>query len=184
MEFLKSSKGKFIVTVSAAPIIFFLILYFVMGWLFTEIRNASYSVSGGEASLIFLDKRAATAEENKKAIEGITRDIERMKRASFNKEHPLEFIETLENIARLSGGLVEITPVEDKNSLNIFLVSAVGNFPNIFKFLKLLEVMPYEIFIEEANFEKNSSESSSAIFSSTKRPSGGIVLNLTIKTSP
>lgn len=183
MDFFKSSKGKFAATVILAPGLLLLILYGIVWKLFIEIRNSSYAVSAGRSSLEFSGKRLVIAEENQKALEDYAEDVERMKKTIFYKERPLEFIETLENIARLSGSIIEITPIEGKDSLNIFLVSAEGDFPSLFKFLKLIEVMKYQVVIEEANFEKSSSVVSvTGQAAKSAAVSGQMRLNLTLKT--
>lgn len=183
MEFFKSSKGKFIATIILASSLLIGILYGIVWKLFIGIRNSSYVISADRASLEFLGKRSAVAEENQKALQNIAADEERMKKTSFDKEKPLEFIEALENIARLSGSLIEITPIEGRDSLSVFLIAAEGDFPSLFKFLKLAEVMKYHVTIEEANFEKRvGSGSFGSIAQSASSAGGPMRLNLTLKT--
>ena len=181
MNFFKSSKGKFIATVAIAVGMLFLILYIVVWGLFIKIRNSSYIISTNSASLQFLSKRSQAAEENERIIRNISADEERIRKTLFDKDRPLEFIEALENVARLSGGSVEITPVESNDSLSTFLIAAEGDFPSLFKFLKLVEVMQYQVDIEEANFEKRVGVSAQA----SNQPvlgAGPMRLNLTLKT--
>lgn len=182
MEFFKSSKGKFIAAVILVPSLMLAILYGLVWKIFISIRNSSYVISSDRASLEFLGKRSQVAETNQKAIQSVASDAERMKKTLFDKDRPLEFIEALENIARLSASAVEIIPVEDNDSLNIFLITAEGDFPSLFEFLKLLEVMKYQVAIEEANFEKRVGASSLGSVPQSALGTGPMKLNLTLKT--
>lgn len=182
LEFLKSSKGKFLATAIIASGILLFILYEIVWGLFIKIRNSSYVISADSSSLQFLSMRSQAAEESEKAILNVAIEEEKIKKTIFDKDRPLEFIEALENIARISGSLIEITPIEGKDSLSTFLIAVEGDFPSLFKFLKLVEVMQYKISIEEANFEKRSGQSSLGSLAQQSLSAGSMRLNLTLKT--
>jgi hypothetical protein len=181
MNFLNSSRNRFLATAVSAIFLLAASFYFITWGIFNGIRQSSAAISAARSSLNFFDKRKEAARANEDNLQKLKNDLERIKKSFFEKDNPLDFIETLEKTAKISSVLSEITPVEgESDSSRTFLISAAGNYPNLFKFLKLIEIMPYKVSIEKANFRKQLAGGAPLKLGETAR-AGDLRLDLTIK---
>ncbi|MBI2640413.1 MAG: hypothetical protein HYW91_00830 [Candidatus Sungbacteria bacterium] len=123
-----------------------------------ELRRIETEISASEAER----KSARAFEELSEARDG---DLERIRGFSPNRERPVEFIENLEMAAKDTGNSITLDFDEGRSKTNgrlIFRVTAEGDENGPRNYLKLLELMPYEIRIEDVVFQQITADVSSA----------------------
>lgn len=90
-------------------------------------------------------------------LETRSKDIARIQRIAIDRQRPLQFIETIEQIARITHtqsalGVNEIK--DDKQSL-LFHVTWEGEEKNVRTMLALLQKLPFQIVIQDMSFQKD-----------------------------
>lgn len=110
---------------------------------------------------------AALEEERKLArlaediFDGYNSEISRIERFLVKKDAPVDFIEELEGLARSTGTSLLISSAGG-STLGGFLplrLEIKGGGDGVLRFLKLLELMPHDIRVEEINWNKNAPQS-------------------------
>lgn len=83
-------------------------------------------------------------------------DIKKVKEFFIDRKEPVLFIEQLEEIARTTRNKVALTIDEEKGETNslMFRVSVQGSEATVRMMLTLIELMPYQIAVEDIIFEK------------------------------
>ena len=88
-------------------------------------------------------------------------DLARINKIFINKEKPVEFVEDLESLAKISGNLFVIDLDETKSAEGkdlFFRLAVDGNQASVTRYLKALELMPYKMSVKEAAFQRIDSD--------------------------
>lgn len=150
------------------------IIFIILIFLLTAIAIAVgfwafYSANGATNEIIIVKKDAAEIERreaNIKMLEelilSIVSEEAKVADAFTDSDNLVLFIENLEAAARGSGVLLEIESAEFADSggesLPHFRLKTSGSFGGNFRFLRLLEAMPFQLELNDASFSVYSSE--------------------------
>lgn len=96
----------------------------------------------------------------KDIIKNSTGDREKIAKYFLNKDQVVTYIETLENLATKTNVLLETTV--SPGSLQDYELRINGTYSNVFRFISLLEQMPYYSKIRTVSLAKNSQVETSA----------------------
>ena len=132
----------------------------VFGWLYISMASA---VGRADSSLALVREKVADLERERHLARNFERilgerkeELARIETFFVDHEHPLEFIERLENLAKITGNSpalgVEGSPAE--RSQLTFRITLDGNETSITQYLKLFELLPYQIGVEEFTMQK------------------------------
>lgn len=88
-------------------------------------------------------------------------DLERINAFFVDRARPLDFVESLQRAARMTGNFAEFTVDERASSGGdlLFRASVEGTGGSVMRYIQALEFLPYIVLMEEVNFEKIPAES-------------------------
>lgn len=158
--------------------------------LLRHILESRPAISAAEQRIAALDQERAhfLALERRVAKEADV--FRRIEKTTLSLSEPLPFIELVEALAKEQGIqarlLVRDAPTREFQN---FQIVAEGNFPHTHHYLRILELMPYQVTFSGFRlefFERGSSEVSiqnkSAVLSSKKPVISRLTLDLAIRT--
>ncbi len=90
-------------------------------------------------------------------IKNRSQDIKRIRYIAIDAERPLRFIETIEQIGRITDVEVALTVNEKKNDVRelLFQTTLQGNEKDVRAMLALIEELPYQINITHISFQRD-----------------------------
>lgn len=132
----------------------------ILGWLFWLMLGF---VQGAEINILELKNKISSLEKDIKQAGQLeliqkerTQDFARLEKFFADKERPIEFIETLEKVAKDSKNEISISFDENKskNGKLFFKLNIIGNETSILQYLKLLELISYPLGVENLTWQK------------------------------
>lgn len=134
------------------------------GWfyLYSVIANQKRAVNEARSDLALIEKKASDSRSLKTFMDGIKKETEKIDAVFLNEEMLVNFIEDVEDISRKTGVFLEINSIKTgkKGDLGAnFIFKLSGGFGEIFRFLGLLENMPYQIIIKKAHLRSEGKSS-------------------------
>ena len=159
-------------------------------WLFTRIESDHASLGMIESSIAFLRNERGEAQNASLIMKTREHDIERLNRFAVDAEWPVEFVEHMEHVAEMTKNTITLDVDETKKVRGelMFRVVVDGNMKSVFRYLKLVELMPYDIAIHEAILQQISSVSALKVSSDTRpapliTPTARLTLLIRVKTT-
>lgn len=128
-------------------------------------------VREGERAIREVEGKIAASKEREEAARAASAllqqrrgDIARITAFLVDKEKPVVFIETIENLAKNTGNRLELTLAGDerKDSELAFIALVQGTEEGVMRYLKLLELLPYAITFDTVRFERTPSDTGTA----------------------
>ncbi|MBI2122466.1 MAG: hypothetical protein HYT98_05135 [Candidatus Sungbacteria bacterium] len=110
-----------------------------------------------------LEKEREAVRELASLLKSRESTLTRIQKFLVRRDEPLEFIETLENTAKATGNAVALDFDSEKSKKGdelVFRVIIDGTRVGVFRYIRLLELLPYHIRIDEVAYQKLSGESS------------------------
>lgn len=120
------------------------------------IENSDARLQNIESKIFSFEEERTLARTAEGVIKARRDDIGRINGFFVDRERPIEFIESLERIAKETRNKMALDFDEgrSKEERLFFRITAEGEEKNVRKFLRLLEFMPYEIRIEDLSFQR------------------------------
>lgn len=154
---------KFVFTVSLAIVGVGLLAWFFW-WTVRTVDSVRLEIAE-------INSRIASREEQRKSVlafarlvEGRPHDFERIVGHLIDPSNPVTFIEALEGLAKKTQNKIKLdvgSATISEGEL-IFNVAVEGTKQNVFKYLKLVELLPYELTIEGFDFNASGTRTQSA----------------------
>lgn len=128
----------------------------VLGWLFIRVKKASVALKETADKIALLETERKTARETQILFKVRAEDLTKINRFFVDRERPVEFIENLEKIAQKTKGqiVIDFDEGRSKEKNLFFRLTVDGSEAGTRKYLKLLELMPYKIGVENVTFQK------------------------------
>lgn len=134
-------------------------------------------VGTAAASLESLVAKIHSEEENQRqarVLRGVLEDrageVARARSFFVVKSEPVAFIEFLEGLAHKTNNVLVIDPRAVPNDPNLHLLLGIdGTEKSALQYLSLLELAPYDIHIEDLNFQKLNTASAGSIAEQAKQ---------------
>lgn len=135
---------------------------FIAGFSAAGFWRLAQGVTRGESRLQVIESQIASLEEERKLarsgaslLEAHRRDLERFRKIAVNRERPVEFIETLENLAKDTKNTIVLDFDEGRSSPDSLLLrlTVEGSEESTRQYLSLLEFLPHEIRVEELTLQ-------------------------------
>lgn len=148
-------KQKFIFTISA--VIFAVAAQAALYWQFySKVREERERLSMIEADIRSSESERAAARKIDEVVSSHEDEIRRIEKFFVDPERPVDFIESLENLARKTRNQVALSVESSPKDQHIFSfrVSADGKEEELVKYLRLLELLPYEIQVDEISLQR------------------------------
>lgn len=147
---------KLIIT-AFVSIVFIGILAWFLGTASSDVLNSVDILSSIESRIATLEFDRRTALAVAEVIRKHSSDFERIGKFLIDRERPVEFIEALENLANSTDNEIAIDVVAaergaSKDTLS-FRLTIEGSSASVFRYLRLLELMPYHISAEDFNYQ-------------------------------
>jgi hypothetical protein len=135
-------------------VVIFVFTYFI----YNDIRQKNKNYSLFTKDLNFQNTKKDYLDSSQKTIDSISLELNEINSSIVSKEGEVQFIETLESLAKRTGLGIEINSLvfdanSTSNSVDILKVKAQtnGSWIDSYKFIKLLESMPFKIKINKLN---------------------------------
>ena len=109
-------------------------------------------------------------------------DIQRLQNLVIDRQRPLRFIETIEQIGRLTNTKIALNVSDAKGNTNslVFNATLEGQEEKIRMMLALIQTLPYQISIEGISFQRGTANT---FQSNQEGSSGGTRLLLTMRVN-
>lgn len=128
-------------------------------WLLSRsVTRTQDSIQRIRSEILMLEEERKFARVVQSFLDKRGDDIAGLDKIFIDRERPVEFIETLENLARTTGNRLTIEFNEGVSTKTIlsFRLTIEGAESSTKKYLELLELLPYIIKIENLSFQKYS----------------------------
>lgn len=157
----------------------------IFWWLYRAVDNATVELANVRTNLKTLEDDREAARQISAVLENNEIAVERMQKFPVNAQKPLEFIETLEDLARSTGSTAALDLDSQKKSKTDELtlrVTVEGTRSGILTYIKLLELLPHIIHIDEINYQTVTDSRPAA--NSGAHGTGGnrLLITLSVKT--
>ncbi len=160
-------------------------------WLVSQIKNLEGSIRSIKSELILLEKERTAVRKINFWLEEKNSDVARIKKFFVERDEIVEFIETLEGLAKNSGNKIALDYDEFKSQGEylFFRLTADGTEKSVRRYLEAMEFLPYEIRTADIAFQKltQGRENTSLAASGTKLPeiiiTHRLIIGIMVKTS-
>ena len=157
----------------------------------SQIKNLEGSIRSIKSELILLEKERTAVRKINFWLEEKNSDVARIKKFFVERDEIVEFIETLEGLAKNSGNKIALDYDEFKSQGEylFFRLTADGTEKSVRRYLEAMEFLPYEIRTADIAFQKltQGRENTSLAASSTKIPeiiiTHRLIIGIMVKTS-
>ncbi len=138
-------------SIIAITISFFLIIVSIAGtwFLYREMQMITTEIQIIREEIASLEAENGAIRDFQAVRSRRADDIERINKFFIEKDRPLDFIESLESLGRVTHSTLAIDAggLSKESDYFTFRLAIDGNQENTFKFLTLLERMPYTIIV-------------------------------------
>lgn len=150
-----TSRQNFFLTIvlSLAGFSFFGLVLII---LLNQTKTASVVLRQSAEKIAELETKIKLAGEMQVLIKDRAGDLSKINKFFVDRERPVGFIEDLEGIAKKTKNRIAIDFMEtrSKGKSLFFKLTIEGSESSTRKYLKLLELMPYKIRVEDLTFQK------------------------------
>lgn len=123
----------------------------LFSWFSWNINRSEVLIRNIKSKLIALEEERKFARTARAFLKEREPDLKRIDQFAIDRERPVEFIEALENLARKTSNTLALEFDEGRSTAKhlSFRMTLQGEEENAHRYLKLLELLPYFIRIEE-----------------------------------
>lgn len=184
--FMSMTLGKkFFITIIAA-VLAAAALAALYGWLYSHIRKEKERLSGFEYDISLSEKGRAAARSLSVLFSEHEADIRRIENFFVDPNQPVDFIESLERLARQTGNhaVLSIESAPKDQHMFSFRLSAEGAEEKLIKYVRMLELLPYEIHMDEISLQRSLGQEtgSGGAKESSVAPTHRLTLLIRVKT--
>jgi hypothetical protein len=143
-----------------ATSIFTLLLVVLLGSMFwmlsSRVQGFSERLSEIEAKISSLEEERRRARALELVFEDRKLPLKRLESLLIPADKPVEFIESLEELARSTGNelSLDLASGASRKGVLSFRITVEGTAESSSRYLELLELMPYEIVVEELSLQR------------------------------
>lgn len=138
-------------------------LYYLFPFtVFSGIEEASRMIREARSRIMFFDLAARESEQNEKRILGEEKVLEAVHAAFLDRGEPLQFIESIELIARNTGVHLSLDLLGEGEE-PAFRLTVLGSAFNAFNFLKKAENAPIIFSVQQMVVDRLRPEEASAV---------------------
>lgn len=141
-------KQKSIITIVFSGVVLFALTG--GAWYLYKIMNSINSeIQATRSEIASIESENDVIREFQQLVTKRAPDINRVHALFIEADRPLRFIETIESLGRTTKNLITLDAQSPGNDTQYFTfrITAEGEKRNVFRFLDLLEHMPYEITV-------------------------------------
>ena len=122
----------------------------------SSILSSSERLAEVESKIASLEEERRRARASEFIFEERELSLKRLESFFIPSEKPVGFIESLEELARLTGNELSLDLVtgEPREGLFSFRITVEGTAESSSRYLALLELMPHEIIVEELSLQR------------------------------
>ncbi|NOY35480.1 MAG: hypothetical protein GXP44_00960 [bacterium] len=130
------------------------------GWfyLFSVIGAQKEKIAEARLNLALVEKKAADSKSLKSLMEDIAEKRGKIDDVFLNNETIIKFIKALENLSGQTGVFLKLNSInvgKDGGSGANFRFNVSGDFGGIFKYLELVENLPYKVSVKKSYIQLN-----------------------------
>ena len=129
----------------------------VFGWIFITLQNSEASLGELLSGILSEQEGRISLQRAGRLMEDKKDDIQRVDNFLVARANPVNFIESLEDLARQTQNKIVIDLDEAKSQANkhlVFRLTVDGTQKSALKYSELLEFLPYQISVQELSFQK------------------------------
>ncbi len=150
-----SSRQKLFLTI-AVSLTVLSFLSWVLAKLLNQAKTASTVLRGSAEKIFELEAKRKLADEMRILIKDRAEDLAKINKFFVDRERPVEFIENLEEVGKKTKNrvFIDFDEARSKGKNLYFKLTIEGSENSTRQYLKLLELMPYKVRVEDLNFQK------------------------------
>lgn len=149
-----TSRFTFFATLAAGSAILTLTAYSFL-WLAGRITNYHTTLAALDEKIAVLETRRLQARRGEQILTRRIKDFERVKASFVSRARPVALVEYVENLAVRTGNTLVLEIIESAPPDELALrLTAEGAVETVQKFVQLIELMPYQISIDELIFQR------------------------------
>ncbi|MBI3273657.1 MAG: hypothetical protein HYZ69_00780 [Candidatus Colwellbacteria bacterium] len=158
---MRSQANKKLAAIIAFSLCAIGVSVFLFAEIFRETRKNAAIIARLKTQISAEEQKRALSHEAKTLLSDRKDDIAKIENTFVDKNTPVEFIESIEALARRTRNTMslEIDSANSDDARLGFRLTLEALEKNTFDFLTLLELLPYHISITEINFQKIASAS-------------------------
>lgn len=138
-------------------------LYYLFPFtVFNGIEDASRMIREARSRIMFFDLAARESEQNEKRVVGEEKVLEAVHAAFLDRGEPLQFIESIELIARNTGVHLSLDLLGEGEE-PAFRLTILGSAFNVFNFLKKVENAPIILTVQQMIVDRLRAEEANAV---------------------
>lgn len=143
--------------------------------------NASLKEIGGKIAALEEDRRRVRILE--RIMEKREPDFARINAFFVSRERPIDFIEKVEDLAKRTGNAVALAVEGQANGPELgFRLTVDGNEQSVARYLKLFELLPYALRVEDMVFQRLSGGEASILPGAGATPTARLILVVKIRS--
>ena len=130
---------------------------YIFWWFFSTVVNARTSLENLRSKISAQEEDKISIRREGRLLEEKKEDIDRIRNFLVEREQPVGFIESLEDLARKTKNTIVMDLDEKQSSIGknlVFRLTVEGKEESVLKYLELLELLPYQIYLTEVSFQK------------------------------
>lgn len=157
---MKISSGQKLIITSSMALLLILAASVAFGWLTLNTRITRQALQEARTKLATYSSERQAAGEIKAILDTKRPLVEQIKKTIINHDRPIEFLDQIINLGKTTSNTVVLDYVEQESDTEnlAFRITAEGKRNNIFDYLKLVELMPYALLIEDVRWEEVKTE--------------------------
>ncbi len=145
---------KFYLTLLLAAALAAAAAYFLPFYLFGKIRDSANRIEKAKTEIALADRHLAESRAHGGQMSAYGAELEKIHSYFFSFKESLRVIEAAENIGKLTKTAIEIGVLDAKDNVARFRFSAVGSYPDVIRFVRLVENAPMYFEIENYWLER------------------------------
>ncbi len=150
-------------TIILIVFIFILNISVFAGWfyLFSTIRGNMVEIVNTRRDLALVEKKMESRRSLKDMINGLSKERKKINSVFFNTDTMVNFIESLEGMARQTGVSLEFNSITINKKTKtgpLFRFQLSGDFGKVFRYFSLLENMPFPVIVKKAHIKTENKE--------------------------
>ncbi|OHA01748.1 MAG: hypothetical protein A3C11_00110 [Candidatus Sungbacteria bacterium RIFCSPHIGHO2_02_FULL_49_12] len=131
-------------------------MYFLPYTLIVQIGDSALQIAAASQKLALFDERLESANREEAVIASHQMELDNVNHYFFLPKEPLRVVEVVELVGRLAGVTVENNVLSANDKSISFRLTVGGSYPQIMKFVELVEHAPLYFEIQQYWLERSS----------------------------
>lgn len=137
---------------------------YLFGWLALHTKSITAALEATEAKLALLEYERKTVRQIEKHLDEKKPLVARFRTILVDHARPISFLDSLTELGKITGNKIVLDYAEQESDAEslVFRLTVEGASVSAAKYLKLLELMPYALAVEQMNWQSITTQQKSS----------------------